>query len=178
MIGKNQNFRIVKLTYSSTLRDRLESMNSQTPLAVLRYSMNFPTDNALMKYMADRHPGAIAEIEGRTVTDEGIKILLYTSNPVDAEGVTPISVEDDVYVSYVYEKALVEGRRIGNDARIPRISFLLTIEDGRLYDTTFVPAAEADEYVSIMMNMLKLDHAAHPLLEYYSELDDEVWEWI
>ncbi len=178
VIGKNQNFRIVSLTHSSSLMERMNSMHRQAPLAVVRYSMNFPDDSTLMKYMADNHPDAVAEIEGGAVTDEGIKVLLYTSKPVVAEGVTPISVEDDVYESYVYEKALVEGRKRGNDARIPRIAFFLTIEDGRLFDTTFVPAAEADEYVSIMMNSLMLDHETHPLLEYYSELDEEVWAWI
>ena len=178
VIGKNQNFRIVKLSHSRSLKDRMESMNSQTPLAVVRYSMNFPTDNALMEYMRGNHPDAVAEIEGRSVTDDGVKVLLYTSKPVVAEGVTPISIADNVYESYVYEKSLVEGRKRGNEARIPRIAFFLTIENGRLFDTTFVPAAEADEYVSIMMNTLMSDHGSHPLLEYYSELDDEVWEWI
>jgi hypothetical protein len=91
---------------------------------------------------------------------------------------SPISAKDNIYESYVNEKAFVEGRKRGNEARIPRIAFYLTIEDGRLFDTTFVPAAEADEYVSIMMNTLNSDHATHPLLEYYSELDDEVWEYI
>ena len=178
VVGKNQNFRIVKLTHSRSLKDRMESMHSQTPLAVVRYSMNFPAGSSLMKYMADNHPDAVAEIEGRSVTDEGMKILLYTSKAVDTKEVTPISVKDNIYESYVYERALVEGRKRGNEARIPRIAFFLTIEDGRLFDTTFVPAAEADEYVSIMMSMLNSDHATHPLLEYYSELDDDVWEWI
>ena len=178
VIGKNQNFRIVSLTHSSSLMERMNSMHRQAPLAVVRYSMNFPDDSTLMKYMADNHPDAVAEIEGRAVTDEGIKVLLYTSKPVVAEGVTPISVEDNIYESYVYEKALVEGRKRGNDARIPRIAFFLNIENGRLFDTTFVPAAEADEYVSIMMNSLMVDHGTHPLLEYYSDLDNEVWEWM
>ena len=178
VIGKNQNFRIVKLTHSRSLRDRMESMHSQTPLAVVRYSMNFPAGSSLMKFMADNHPDAVAEIDGRSVTDEGMKILLYTSKAVDTKEVAPISVKDNIYESCVYERALVEGRKRGNEARIPRIAFFLTIEDGRLFDTTFVPAAESDEYVSIMMNMLNSDHATHPLLEYYSELDDEVWEWI
>lgn len=178
VIVKNQNFRIVKLTHSRTFKDRIESMHSQTPLAVVRYSMNFPPDSSLMKYMADNHPDAVAEIEGRSVTDEGIKILLYTSKAVDTKEVTPISAKDNIYESYVNERAFVEGRKRGNEARIPRIAFYLTIEDGRLFDTTFVPAAEADEYVSIMMNTLNSDHATHPLLEYYSELDDEVWEWL
>ena len=178
VIGKNQNFRIVSLTHSSSLMERMNSMHRQAPLAVVRYSMNFSADSTLMKYMADNHLDAVAEIEGRAVTDEGIKVLLYTSKPVVAEGVTPISIEDNIYESYVNEKALVEGRKRGNDARIPRIAFFLTIEEGRLFDTTFVPAAEAEEYVSIMMNSMTVDHGTHPLLEYYSELDEEVWGWL
>ena len=178
VIGKNQNFRIVKLAHSRTFRDRMQEMHSQTPLAVVRYSIPIPLDNPFMKYMAENHADAVAEIEGRSVTDEGIKILLYTSKPVEHGMAEVISQEDNVYETYVYEKSLVEGRRRGNEAKIPRIAFFLNIENGRLYDTTFVPAAEADEYVSIMMNSMMADHGTHPLLEYYSEMDEEVWEWL
>ena len=178
VIGKNHNFRIVKLTHSRTLRDRLQEMHSQTPLAVVRYSVPIPLDNPLMKYMAENHRDVVAEIEGRSVTDEGIKILLYTSKPVEHGMAEVISGEDNVYETHVYEKSLVEGRKRGNDARIPRIAFFLTLEGDRLFDKTFVPAAEADEYISIMMNSLMVDHGTHPLLEYYSELDEEVWEWL
>ena len=178
VIGKNQSFRIVQLTQARSLRDRMEAMHSQTPLAVVRYSIPIPLDNPLMGYMAENHPDAVAEIEGRSINDEGIKILLYTSKPMESGRAEVISSEDNVYETYVYEKSLVEGRKRGNEARIPRIAFFLTLEGDRLYDTTFVPAAEADEYVSIMMNSLMLDHDTHPLLEYYSELDEEVWGWI
>ena len=93
-------------------------------------------------------------------------------------GVRTISRTDNIYETYVSEKSLVEGRKRGNEARIPRIAFFLTIEDGRLMDTTFVPAAEADEYISIMMSMFLDDHSPHPLFEYYSVLDDEAWNWL
>ena len=178
VIGKNQSFRIVQLTQARSLRDRMEAMHSQTPLAVVRYSVPIPLDNPLMGYMAENHPDAVAEIEGRSINDEGIKILLYTSKPMESGRAEVISSEDNVYETYVYEKSLVEGRIRANEVRIPRIAFFLNMENGRLYDTTFVPAAEADEYVSIMMNSLMLDHDTHPLLEYYSELDEEVWGWI
>ena len=178
VIGKNQNFRIVKLAHSRTFKDRMQEIHSQTPLAVVRYSIPVPLDNPLIGYMAENHKDAVAEIEGRSVTDEGIKILLYTSKPVEHGMAEAISREDNVYETFVNEKSLVEGRKRGNDARIPRIAFFLTVEDGRLFDTTFVPAAEADEYVSIMMNSLMVDHGTHPLLEYYSELDEEVWGWV
>ena len=178
VIGKNQNFRIIKLTHSRRFRDRMQEIHSQTPLAVVRYSIPLPMDNPLIGYMAENHLDAVAEIEGRSVTKEGIKILLYTSKPMEHGMAEAISTEDNVYETYVYEKSLVEGRRRGNEARIPRIALFLNMENERLYDTTFVPAAEADEYVSIMMNSLMLDHDTHPLLEYYSELDEEVWGWI
>ena len=175
VIGKNQNFRIVKLMRSRTLRDMMQEIYLQTPLAVVRYSMPMPSDHPLMKYMAENNPDAVAEIEGRPVTEEGMKVLLNTSKSVYAEGVTPISIDDNVYESSLYEKSLVKGRKRGNYARIPRIAFFLSIEEGRLFDTTFIPAAEADEYVSIMINTLNSGHASHSLLECYSELDEEVW---
>ncbi len=178
VIGKNENFRIVKMTQSRKIRERMEEMHLQTPLAVVRYSMPIPMDNELVAYIEKEHPGAVAEIEGRTVSEQGIKILLYTEKSVDFENVSAISRDNNVYETSIIEKALMEGRRMGNEARIPRIAFFLTIENGRLFDTTFVPAAEADEYVGVMMASMKLEDGVRPRLEYYSLLDDKVWEWI
>ncbi|EQD26274.1 hypothetical protein B1B_19618, partial [mine drainage metagenome] len=178
VIGTNNNFRVVKLTHSRMLRDRMEAMHSQTPLAVVRYSVPILDDSPLLKYIVANDPDTVAEIEGRSLSEKGIKVLLYTTKPIDNEGVEVISGEDNIYETYVYEKSLVEGRKMGNDARIPRIAFFLTLEGDRLYDTTFVPAAEADEYIAIMMRILMTDHGSHPMLEYYSVLSDEVWGWI
>ena len=101
VIGKNQSFRIVQLTQARSLRDRMEAMHSQTPLAVVRYSIPIPLDNPLMGYMAENHPDAVAEIEGRSINDEGIKILLYTSKPMESGRAEVISSEDNVYETYV-----------------------------------------------------------------------------
>lgn len=178
VIGKNQNFRIARLTHARNLRERMEEIHSKTPLAVVRISVPVPLENPLMKYISENHADTVAEIEGRSVSDGGIKMLLYASSPLKSDMVKAISNDDNVYETYVYEKSLMEGRKKGNEARIPRIAFFLTLNGDRLYDTTFVPAAEAEEYVSIMMNSLMVDHGSHPLLEYYSELDEDLWKWI
>ncbi|MCL5888997.1 MAG: hypothetical protein M1597_03440 [Candidatus Thermoplasmatota archaeon] len=178
VIGVNPNFRIVKMTNSRHLRERMEEMNSQTPVAVVRYNVPIPEDNEIMRYMEKNHPDAVGEVEGRLVSENGIKVLLYTSKPVNVKGVDPISPDDCVYESYIFERTLSEGRRMGNRARIPRIAVFYTLEEGRLIDTTFIPAGEADEYISIMMSSLMAEHGSRPLLEYYSELDENVWKLI
>ena len=178
VIGKNINFRIVRLAHSRSLRERMEEIHSHTPLAVVRYSVPIPRDNEIARYMEKNHPDVVAEMEGRSRSGNKIKALFYTSEPVDMKGIEAISTEDHVYESHIFERTVSEGQRRGNEAGIPRIAFFLTLEKGRLLDTTFVPAAEADEYVGIMMKWLMVDHETHPLLEYYSELDEKVWEWI
>ncbi len=178
LIGKSLNFRIVKLTGSRNLKSRMEAIHSQTPLAVVRYSVPIPGNNPLLRYIVANDPGTVAEIEGRSLSEEGIKVILYATKSIDQKRADVISKEDNIYESYINEKSLVEGKRLGDDAGIPRIAFFLSLEGDRLYDTTFVPAAEADEYISIMMNSLMIDHGSHPLLDYYSRLDEEVWRWI
>ncbi|MHB1440017.1 MAG: hypothetical protein ACYCSO_09850 [Cuniculiplasma sp.] len=178
VVSDSHNFRIVKLTVPGNLKDRMEAMHSYTPLAVVKYSIPIFENNALLKYIVANDPGTVAEIEGRSLSEKGIKVLLYTTKPIVHEGVEVISKEDNVYESYVYDKSLARGRRMENEAGIPRTAFYLTLEGERLYDTTFVPAAEADEYIAIMIDSLTVDHGSHPLLEYYSKLEKGVWEWI
>jgi hypothetical protein len=178
VIGKNLNFRVVSLTGSSNLKDRMEAIHKRTPLAVVRYSVPIPGNNPLLRYIVANDPETVAEIEGRTLSEKGIKVILYTTKPFDQEGTEVISKEDNIYESYIYEKSIIQGRRLVNDTGIPRIAFFLTLDGDRLYDTTFVLAAEADEYVSVMMNSLMIGHGSPPMLEYYSKLNEAVWKWI
>ena len=178
VLGGNENFRVARMSGSRSLRDRFEELQKREPVAVVRYSVPVPKDNALAMYLVKNHTGAVAEVENRSFTEEGVKVVLYTEKPLESSAVTVISREDNVYEAYVNERSLLEGRKRGNEARIPRTAFFLTLEKGRLVDTTFIPAAEADEYVSIMMSALQVDHETHPILEYYSPVDEEVWRWL
>ena len=54
----------------------------------------------------------------------------------------------------------------------------MTIENDKLQDTTFIPTTEADEYLGIMMHLPAGREQASPLLEYYSEINKELWEWL
>lgn len=178
VIGKSPNFRVVSLTGSRNLKDRMEAIHNRTPLAVVRYSVPIPENNPLLNYIVANDPGTVAEMEGRTLSEKGIKVILYATKAFDQEGTDVISKDDNIYESYIYDKSLIQGRRLVNDTGIPRIAFFLTLDGDRLYDTTFVLAAEADEYISVMVNSLKIGHGSPPMLEYYSKLNDEVWKWI
>ncbi|MHB8360322.1 MAG: hypothetical protein ACYDAO_10100 [Thermoplasmataceae archaeon] len=177
-VSMSHNFKIVRLSRPRPLRTRIDEMNKQSPLAVVRYSLPIPHENKLANYLARNYSETVAEIEGRSFTEKGVRVLLYSQTPLDYNELKIISTDDMIYETYIFENSIVEGRKKGNEARIPRIAFFLTIEGDKLIDTTFIPAAEAPEYISIMMSLQIDKQGHHPVLEYYSELDDEVWEWI
>ncbi len=175
---KDKNFRIAGLERTRTLKNRLMENHEKTPVAVIRYSVKIPRDIKVANFLMEHDPGAVAEIETRHLTGTGVRVLIYATKALDFPDVHPISREENLYEGYFYEKTLIEGRRRGNEARIPRLAYFITIEGQRMIDTTFVPAAEADEYIRILMSLGDGAAGSRPVLEYYSLLDDEVWDWL
>ncbi|MHB8396814.1 MAG: hypothetical protein ACYDAZ_06680 [Thermoplasmataceae archaeon] len=178
LIGVSDNVRIVKLGRSSGLRERMEEIDRETPLTMVQFSVPVPKDSPSMEQIVMDYPDTVGEIESRRMTDKGVRALLHTSKPVKVKGVEEVSEKDCVYEAYLYENAFMEGRKRGNESRIPRIAYFITLEDGRLYDTTFVPTAEVEEYISILMSMAREFGKDAPILESYSPLSDDIWEWL
>ncbi|MGC8515559.1 MAG: hypothetical protein ACP5OC_05425 [Thermoplasmata archaeon] len=178
VIGDQPDFRIVSMSISGTLREKLESMHSQTRLSIARFSITLPEENEIVSYVKNNHPEAVAEIEGRVLSEKGVKVILYTEKPVELPGIEIISKEDNIYEFYVLQSPLFEARRLGNEARIPRVAFFVTIENNRLHDITFSPTSEADEFLGIMMQLRTGGDQGFPVLEYYSEINPELWGWL
>jgi hypothetical protein len=178
VIGSDSDFRIVTMAISGSLREKLESVNQQTSLSIARFSTTLPEGNEVVSYLRKNHSDVVAEIEGRVLSEKGVKVILYTSKPVIFSGIEVISEEENIYEFYVLQNPLIEARRLGNEARIPRTAFFMTIENDKLQDTTFIPTTEADEFLGIMMHLTAGREQGSPLLEYYSEIDKELWNWL
>ena len=112
------------------------------------------------------------------LSEKGVKVILYTEKPVELPGIEVISKEENIYEFYVLQTPLIEGRRLGIEARIPRAAFFMNIENNRLNDITFIPTSEADEFLGIMMHLRTGGAQDFPILEYYSEINNELWDWL
>ena len=181
IISQNDGFRIVTIGKSRSLRERMTVIHQETPVALIRFSIPLPMENETVNFIAHSGADTIAEVESRALTESGVRVLLYTDFPDRLKGdrfpgAKPVLEKDGVYEAYLSEQTLMEGRRRTNEARIPRIAYFLTIEDGRLMDTTFVPAAEADDYISILMSLAGRENGL--VLEDYSPLHEDMWNWL
>ena len=178
-MGNFKEFRIVSMTNSLSLRKRMDELTVKTPLAVIKYTLRTQDDNSILRYIKATDPDSVAEVQGGILSNKGVKVILYTSKPLDHKGVSVVSLKDNIYEAFVKESVLEEGLKLGNNAGIPRLAFFLTVENGIPCDTTFVPVVEADEYISLMMNSRSSDKRIHPILQIFSSLDDEdVWKWL
>ena len=177
-IGKQPDFRIVTMSISATLREKLETIHSQTKLSIARFSTALPQGNEIVSYIGNNHLDAVAEIDGRVLSEKGVKVILYTEKPVEVPGIGVISKVDNIYEFYGRQDPLIEARRLGNEAKIPRAAFFMTIENNRLHDITFIPTSEADEFLEIMMHLRTSGGQGPPVLEYYSELNPDLWNWL
>ncbi len=177
-IKSNDGFRVVKLANSRNIKDRMAEFNRLAPVSALRYSLPVPEDSPIGKYMSKYFPDSIGELQVYSATEEGTKVLIYTSMSPDQEGLKVISADSKIYQLSINPKVLVEGQNMQSMARIPRLASFLTQEGGDLVYTTFVPAAEGDEFLSILSSLLTETFGSKPSVQYYSMLDDVAWDWI
>lgn len=174
----NSDFRIVKMAHSRSLREKMEEISNQMPLSVVTFSMPVPESNPFYKLMNSEHTDAVAEVEDRILFKAGTKTILYTSKPFNFSGTVVISENNNIYETYLADKNGLEGRRQGNKAGIPRVNIFLSLNSGKLFITMFVPAAEASEFVALTMSALRANRNVDIVLEYSSELNEEVWNWL
>ncbi len=169
--------RIAYLGPSPGLTSLLESVNEDTPVSVVRYSLPIPKDNEVVRMALDKDREGLAELDPRKQTPDQARLILYSNSRID-QGITKISHDDMVYETSIHERFLVEGARLGNESRIPRIAFFIRLRGDRLEDTTFIPTVEADEYVSVFFSIKPDQRGRLPTLELYSRLEHGMWDWL
>ncbi len=177
-ISGEDSFRIIYLKGSESLKDRIMHIDSETPVSLVKYSLDLPGSLTALGAASNSGKNVVMEMRERDVFNEGIRVLLYSNEKPRIDGIKTISSNENIYELSVYEKTQVEARKKTNQLGIPRIAFFLTVEEGRLVDTTFLPTAEADEYVSVLFTLDERLLGSRPLLEQYEPVDESIWEWI
>ncbi len=177
--GKNPPaFRLESMRESEGLRERMMGIHRESQLSLVRYSVDIPENIGLLKYLESDTGEVVAEVENRHIPKGGARIILYSTKPLDFNGITEISKTDNVYETYADDLGLLHGGGKDRMLRIPRLAFFLTKEHGRLVDTTIVQSTGAGDYVSYIMSMSGTEHDLKPIVEHYSALDEKVWEWL
>lgn len=178
LMHKMEGFRLVRLAGSRTLKERIEEMKTMADISIIQYSLPLEILDAFGNYMRKDHPDAVAEVEGRSYSIGAVKMLLYTNKKVTYDGVEIISEKDYIYQYNSKEGEIIEGRNIGIESKIPRIAQYITLKDNRLVFTSFVPSAVSMDYVSLLLSSKIGKNNLTPILNYYADVDQEIWNWL
>ena len=175
--ARNDSVRLVYLGPSPGIIALLEAINSLDKLSVVRFSIPFALDNPFVQEAMKERIDAISEAEGRVKTLGGYRVLLYPKKQLHTPFIE-ISKEDLVYQGEAMDPRIELERERGDNARIPRMAVFMRVRRNRLMDTTFVPAAEVDEFVSILMGIAEELGDRGPMLEICSPLTADMWDWL
>ena len=173
-----EGFRLVRLAGSRTLKERIDDIKSVSEISIIRYFLPIEILDDFGNYMKTEHPDAVVELEGRSYSSGGVKMLLYTNKKVTYKGVETISEKDNIYQYNATEGDIIEGRNSGIENKIPRIALYITLNNDRLFFTSFVPSAVSMEYVSVLLSSKIGKNNLTPVLDYYAEVDEEIWKWL
>ena len=178
LVGISPDFRIVRMTACRPMRARMEDLNRYFPLSIVKYSLIAPTDDPLVSTLNRLSEETVGEIVGASIYADGLKVIIFSTTSLAENGFIVISQKDNIYEAYFKVPKLMGMRMQMGEARIPRFQVFLSIMEGRLYVTSFVPSSEAEEYISILFRSLMGEPESKAALEYYSGLSDSVWDWI
>lgn len=173
----NNDVEISEIRKSHTFKDRMMRINKSAPLSVLQTSSRY-ISNELISYVYKNSPGFIAELEGRGLTSEGVRALIYAESELNYRGLNTISGSQHIYEARHYESLFLERRQLANQDRIPRIAILFTVKEDRAYITTFLPVEEMDNYMRIYSRTLSKETSYEPKIEVLSEVKEDVWNWL
>lgn len=169
--------RIAYLGPSPGITSLLEKVNMDTPVSVVRYSMQASGNSELAKLSLEKDKNGLLELDPRKQTPDAARLILYSNTKID-KGLTTISHDEFIYESDIREKFIVDGARLGNKSRIPRVAFFIRLRDNRLEETTFIPTVEADEYVTAFFTLKPDESGKRPSLELYAPLEPGMWDWL
>ena len=176
-IGEHHDIAISEVRKSHSFRDRMMRISKLFPIAVLQTSSIY-IPNELISYIYKNSPGFMAELEGRGLTSDGVRALIYSETALSFKGLNEISGIQHIYEARHYESLFLERRQLANEQRIPRIAILFSIRDERAYITSFLPQEEMDNYMRIYSKTVSKESRYEPKVEVLSELKEDVWNWL
>ncbi len=180
LLELNGYARIVYMGNSPGIITLLDRINSDTPVSVVQYSFDISSEAVRSHPLltaARSGSDVLAEVDVRQSTPEGARTIIYSKYKLSAP-FSVLSEEDCIYETTTNIAPFMEGRKRGNEARIPRIAVFLGAQKDRLVDTTFVPTSEAGEYISQYFGMMSGMKKGELRLETFSPLTKESWEWL
>ncbi|MCL4328967.1 MAG: hypothetical protein M1151_07175 [Candidatus Thermoplasmatota archaeon] len=180
LFGINGRARIAYMGKSPGIVSMLDRLNAETPISIVQVSLDLSSENT------SDHPmltaaGSGAEILGeadlRNSADGGARTIIYSKQRLGIPFPT-LSEEDFIYESRTNIATFMEGRRMGNEARIPRLAVFLRVLKDRLVETTFIPTTEAGDYISQLFHMMSTRKKSQLRLEVFSPLQKGAWTWL
>ena len=146
-LEKNEESAIESIVSDSGEIQFLKEMNALIPLSLITYSIPTVNDDPLEKCLYVNQ--GIGQAEKKAGTK--YRTLIYTnSSPIEKDGVTTISEEDNIYEAEGNNPLLHEIRRIGNDNLIFRASNFMRVIQERLMISVFLPSYQTLDFLRVL----------------------------
>lgn len=178
IIAVDQKVKIVEIVNANDLRSSISEIAKDTKVSVIQISTLIGKDRSTLEFISRNYPGMVSMPEVRSWDKEGIKTIMFSENEPKLKGTSVISAHEKIYESRESDASLIRKRQLANDARIPRFGIIFDIRGGRLYETIFLPAEVAQNYVRTYFEAIEDLEIYQPIIEVFSGLNEEVWKWI
>jgi hypothetical protein len=177
-IAEDLKIRIVELVNADSLIDAIKNIAKDTDVLVIQISTLITIDRSTLEFMKSNYPDILSMPEVRSQDDDGIKTIMFSEKELSLKGISPISLKEGIYEGREFDQSLVKKRRLTNDSRTPRFGVFLYINENRLVDTTFIPKEVAQNYIRTYFEATGDLDTYKPVIEVFSEVNEEVWKWI
>ncbi len=177
-IAVDENVKIIELVNADSIRDAVNNIKKNTEVLVVQISTLITKERGTLEFMKSNYPDILSMPEVRSQDVDGIRTIMFSEKELSLKGISPISLKDGIYEGREFDQTLAKKRRLTNDSRTPRFGVFFYINENRLVDTTFIPKEVAQSYIRTYFEAIGDPDTYKPIIEVFSEVNDEVWKWI
>ncbi|WMT49088.1 MAG: hypothetical protein RE472_08435 [Thermoplasmatales archaeon] len=177
-IAEDLKVRIVELVNADSIIDAVNNIKKNTEVLVVQISTLITKGRSTLEFVRSNYPDILSMPETRSRDDNGYRVIIFSKKELNMKGMNPISLKEGLYEGRLIDPYLVKKRKLTNDSRIPRFGAFYYINENRLVDTTFIPKEMAQNYIRTYFEAIGDLDTYKPIIEVFSEVNDEVWKWI
>jgi hypothetical protein len=177
-MDNEHRLRIENVRHSRTFIDGMSMLNRTLPLKIIQTSTLMPDGHGPLYDIARKYPDTVTEVDVRSMSIMSIKCISYATKKIMIPRIDIISEENCIYETIELSGSLMDRVLKLNELRIPRLATILELRNGRLFNTTIVPAENADEYITIYSKFMKNSSQYDPRIDLYSNINENVWSML
>ncbi len=174
----SEEYSLVYFGQEHTWIQDLNALSESDSVKVLQISTKLESYSNFIVNIAKNNPDAIYIPELRSRNNNGVRVLVFSENPVNSKEFKTISSSSGIY-EFIGNDSLIElNRSQAMTNEVPRNTVFYRVRGDRLVDTSIISTPFAHRFLRNYLQTFQNIKGGEPIIEYFCDLKKETWEYL